>query len=98
MDAPSRITGNAWTTPPFIRFEKNTEGFCITITLAAARIVDNVMHNTNFIGRINIVGKPMTIAKIANAPEAKNKYIAFVILPRNDALSGPASGSDPDSS
>ena len=73
MEVRSNITGSAFTNPPVSKFDKKTDGFCMTITLDAARRVDRVMHNTNLVGRKRIVGNPITIANIANTPDARNK-------------------------
>ena len=64
------IIGAALTKPEFNRFLKNTDGFCITMTLEAARIVASVIHKTNFEGRNISVGNPTNIANKKNMAAA----------------------------
>ena len=90
--------GKAFEGPPFNKFDKNTDGFCNTITLDAANRVDNVIQMTNLAGRNINVGSPMKIANNANTTEPINKYIACVTLVLNATLNGPASGILPDNS
>lgn len=62
--------GAVWDDSPFIIFAKNTDGFCITTTLAAEKRVESDKQTTNFVGLINILGNPIITARIANTPDA----------------------------
>ena len=72
------MTGRAFMTPPFNRFDRNMDGFCSIITLLAAAKVEKDIHITNFAGLNMIVGRPINIASRPKPTATKSKYIACV--------------------
>ena len=71
--ATSRRNGKESVQGLLISLEKNTEGFCTTMALAAAQPVVRVMSRTNLDGRTRIVGNPTRTASAAKQAAAKRR-------------------------
>ena len=84
------INGKDLSIPEDIKLDKKTLGVCITITDAAPKQVERVIHITNLAGLKTIVGRPITMAKKPNTKDAIIKYNEYFTRCWKAALKGPA--------